>query len=449
MKERKRNSRFPGFYKLPLEERRRVAAEALGVSVDALREVLHLGGLDAPTADKTIENVIGTYALPFALALNVQMNNRDHLVPMVVEEPSVVAAASNAAKMIRTGGGFETEADEPVMISQVQLDDVADPEAATAAILAARTEILASADHAVPGLVMRGGGARDIEVRDLGDGMLVVHVLVDCRDAMGANLVNTVAEGVADRVAELARGQVGLRILSNLADRRRVRVEARVPAEVLELQGRTGEDVRDAIIRASVFAERDPYRAATHNKGVMNGVDAAVIATGNDWRAVEAGAHAWAARNGRYEPLCTWRLGGDGALVGRLEMPLALGVVGGTSRVHPGARLALEMAGTESATDLAMLVACVGMASNLAALRALATDGIQRGHMALHARSVAIAAGAVGDQVEQVASDIHTARRVTLEAAREALRRLCEQTDDELIDLEPDLAHLAAGAGIE
>ena len=419
-----RTSRLPGFYKLTMDERRRMAAQALGVDVRAMMRALRAGGLDLETADKTIENVVGTYALPFALGLNITLNGEDHLVPMVVEEPSVVAAASNAAKMIRAGGGFTAEADEPVMIAQVQLDGVSDPEAAANAVLEAREELLTDASRAVPGLVARGGGALDLEVRWLGEGMLVVHVLVDCRDAMGANLVNTVAERVAPRIAELAKGTIGLRILSNLCDRRKVRVRGRAPAVALAFGGRSGEEVRDAIARASRFAERDPYRAATHNKGIMNGVDAVVLATGNDWRAVEAGAHAFAARSGTYAPLCTWRVGDDGALEGELEMPLALGIVGGPARVHLGARFGLEVTRARTARDLAMLVACVGMASNLAALRALATDGIQRGHMALHARSVAIAAGARGHEVEQVAATIHAAGTVTLEAARAVLSDL-------------------------
>jgi hydroxymethylglutaryl-CoA reductase len=352
------------------------------------------------------------------------MNGRDYIAPMVVEEPSVVAAASNASRIIREGGGFEAEADAPVMIAQVQLDEVADAARAIEAIEAAEEEILALADAAVPNLVTRGGGARGLELRDLGDGWLVIHVLVDCRDAMGANLVNTVAEQVAERLAELAEGRVGLRILSNLSDRRNVRVRCAIPVEPLAFDGYAGADVRDRVVRASEFAERDPYRAATHNKGIMNGVDPVVIATGNDWRAVEAGAHAFAARNGRYEPLCTWRRGDDGALVGQMEIPLSLGTVGGTLRVHDGARFAQKVAGADSAQELSMLAACVGMATNLAALRALATDGIQRGHMALHARSVAIAAGARGDLVERVANEIHAAGRVTVQAARAVLRAL-------------------------
>jgi hydroxymethylglutaryl-CoA reductase len=423
-----RTSRLPGFYKLSLEERRKVAAEALGVEVAHLEHALHDGGLDCATAEKTIENVVGTFSLPFAIGLNVRLNGRDHLVPMVVEEPSVVAAASNASKMIRAGGGFDADADPPIMISQVQLDDVPDAGAAQAAIEAHREEILALADTAVPGLVRRGGGTRGLEVRDLGDGMVVVHLLVDCRDAMGANLVNTVAEKVAPRIAQLAGGHVGLRILSNLSDRRCVRVRCRVPVDALHVSDRAGELVRDGVVRASRFAEKDPYRATTHNKGIMNGVDAVVLATGNDWRAIEAGAHAYAARNGRYEPLCTWRRGDDGALMGQMEIPLALGIVGGPSRVHTGAQLGLHVAAAESAQELAMLAACVGMASNLAALRALATDGIQRGHMALHARSVAIAAGARGELVERVAAEIHQAGEVTLDAARLVMQRLTGRT---------------------
>jgi len=429
------NSRLPGFYKLSVEDRRRVAAEALGIEVSELNKALGGGGMDCATADKSVENVIGLYALPFAVGLNLQINGRDYLAPMVVEEPSVVAAASNAARIVRLGGGFQAETDAPIMISQIQLDDVRDADAARAAILAERATILAEADASVPGLVARGGGARDLEVRDLGDGMVVVHVLVDCRDAMGANLVNTIAEEVAPRLAHLAGGRVGLRILSNLADKRCVRVRASIPVDALSFEGRSGASVRDGIVRASRFAEKDPYRAATHNKGVMNGIDAVVIATGNDWRAVEAGAHAYAARNGRYEPLCTWRVGDDGSLVGELAMPLSLGIVGGPIRIHGGARLGLEMTGVESASELAMLVGCVGMASNLAALRALATDGIQRGHMLLHARTVAIAVGARGAQVEQIAATIHARGNVTLDAAREALTRLVATQGDAALTL--------------
>jgi hydroxymethylglutaryl-CoA reductase len=344
---------------------------------------------------------------------------------MVVEEPSVVAAASNAAKMVRAGGGFAAEADPPLMIAQVQLYEVRDAEAAAARIRDHAEEILRLADQAISGLVSRGGGAREIEARVLAADVVVVHVVIDCKDAMGANLVNSVAEAVADRVAAIAGGgdhgcKVGLRILSNLCDKRCVRISCRVPAEVLATDDMSGSDVIDGMVNASRFAELDPYRAATHNKGIMNGVDAVVIATGNDWRAVEAGAHAFAARSGRYQPLATWRRDGD-HVVGRLEMPLALGTVGGTLRVHPAARLSLRLLGVSDAQELACIAAAVGLASNLAAVRALASDGIQRGHMGLHARSVALAAGATGEQVERIAAMIVEARDITLEAARRAL----------------------------
>ncbi len=420
----KKTSRLPGFYRLSVGERRHVASAALGLDERDFGSALEEGGLNCATADKTVENVVGVYSLPFALGLNVSLNGDDFVAPMVVEEPSVVAAASNAARLIRGGGGFKAESDPPHMISQVQLDEVADPVSACAALREHRRELMQRANAAVPGLVRRGGGAVDLEIRDLGDGYLVVHFIIDCRDAMGANLVNTVAEKVAERVAEIAQGRIGLRILSNLCDRRCVRVTGEVPPDLLAEGERTGTAVRDAIVRASIFAEKDPYRASTHNKGIFNGIDAVVIATGNDWRAVEAGAHAYAARSGTYSPLCTWRVAENGNLRGSLEIPLALGTVGGPSRVHDGARFGIRIAGVTSSQQLAELAACVGMASNLAALRALATTGIQRGHMALHARSVAIAAGATGKLVERVASEIHALGDVSLTAAENALARL-------------------------
>jgi hydroxymethylglutaryl-CoA reductase len=423
-----RTSQLSGFYKVTVAERRKLVSEATGVLPEDIARAVDGGGLDADTADKFVENVIGTYGLPFGVTLNVRVNGHDRVVPMVIEEPSVVAAASNAAKMVRAFGGFEAECDPPIMISQVQIVGVKDAAAARSAILEAKDEILAAADKAVPGLVARGGGARGLEVRTLGepaDEMIVVHILVDCRDAMGANLINSVAELVADRLAALARGRVGLRILSNLCDTRCVRVTCRVPASVLATDTMDGSSVIDGIVNASRFAELDPYRAATHNKGIMNGIDAVVIATGNDWRAVEAGAHAYAARTGRYSPLSIWRRDGD-TLVGRIELPLALGTVGGTLRVHPSARLALQILGIRESAELAAVAAAVGLASNLAAVRALATDGIQRGHMALHARSVALAAGARGDEVERVATLIVEARDITLEGARGALKILGE-----------------------
>jgi hydroxymethylglutaryl-CoA reductase len=383
----KGSSRIPGFYRLPVEERRRLLRLHADLSEQDLA-TLDAGGIDTAVADRVVENAIGVYALPLGVALNFVVNGRDVLVPMAVEEPSVIAAASNAARMVREGGGFFADADDPVMTAQIEIVGVDDPEAARARLEAARAELLALAQATLPRLADRGGGARELEVRTL-PGRVIVHVHIDCRDAMGANMVNTVAEALAERVARLARGRSGLRILTNLCDRRRVRVQARVPARALATESLDGAAVRDGIVAASRFAEDDPYRAATHNKGIMNGVDAVVIATGNDWRGVEAGAHAFAAADGRYRPLAVWRQGGpeNADLLGQLEMPMAVGTVGGTLHAHAGARLAQRLLGVTDAKELAMIVGSAGLASNLAALRALATDGIQRGHMALHRKS--------------------------------------------------------------
>jgi hydroxymethylglutaryl-CoA reductase len=433
-----RNSRIPGFYKLSLEDRREQLAERSGVSLEEISEALDRGGLDPETADKVVENVVGVYGLPFGVALNVMINGQDRLVPMVVEEPSVIAAASNAARMIRGGGGFQAEMLETLMTTQVQLFDVPDPEAARVRLVEAEKELLEIGARSVPNLCARGGGPRSIEVRDLGSQCVVVHVHVDCKDAMGANLVNSIAEAIGPRAHAIAGGKLGLRILTNLSDRRVVRVRGRIHAADLAMTrtrptvgrnswipeaGVDSTDVIDRIVEASRFAELDPYRAATHNKGIMNGVDSVVIATGNDYRAVEAGAHAFAARSGRYAPLAIWRRDG-GMLTGELEMPLALGIVGGTLRVHPTARLALKIVGVKTADELALVAASVGLASNLAALRALATEGIQRGHMSLHARSVAIAAGALGDEVEVVAARISDDGTVSLDVAKAVLGEL-------------------------
>jgi len=385
------SSRIPEFRRLSLADRRRELAARAELNSDDLA-LLDTGGLAAADAARMIENVVGLYALPLGVALNFQINQRDYLVPMAVEEPSVVAAACYAARMVRAGGGFSATADLPVMIAQIELREVGDPAAARARIEAARAEILALADSCQAILVSVGGGARDLEVRQVTgstQNRLVVHLHVNCRDAMGANSVNTMAETVAPRLAELSGGRVGLRILSNLADRRLVRVSARVPFAALasDKGSAAGNQVAEGIAAASRFAEDDPYRAATHNKGIMNGVDAVVMATGNDWRGVEAGAHSYAARDGRYRPLAIWKVEGD-ALVGRLEMPMAVGTVGGTLQVHPGARLALRILRVSSSQELGMVIGAAGLGQNLAALRALATEGIQRGHMSLHKRAV-------------------------------------------------------------
>jgi hydroxymethylglutaryl-CoA reductase len=395
------SSRIPGFYRLSVAERRHVLRLRSDLSEEDLA-TWEGGGLDTSTADQVVENVVGVYALPLGIGLNFRVNDQDYLVPMAVEEPSVIAAASNAAKMVRAGGGFAADADEPVMTAQIEIVGVTDPHEARARIEAAAEELLGLAHEALPRLTARGGGARELEVRAL-PGRIIVHVHIDCRNAMGANMVNTVAETLAERVAGLARGRGGLRILTNLCDRRRVRVRARVPVAALVTAGMDGAAVRDGIIAASRFAEDDPYRAVTHNKGIMNGVDAVVIATGNDWRGVEAGAHAFASVSGRYRPLATWRHdeGAAGDLIGQLEMPMAVGTVGGTLQAHAGARLAQRLLGVTTSTTLGMIIGAAGLASNLAALRALATEGIQRGHMALHRRSVAMAERAATRRAER------------------------------------------------
>ena len=387
------SSRIPGFYKLNIAERRRLLHDLCHLDEESLA-ALETGGLDTATCDTMIENVVGRYSLPFGIGLNFRINGRDMLLPMVIEEPSVVAAASNAARMIRDGGGFTAQVSAPIMIGQVQLLGLSDPESACRQVQEHKAEILGLAAQHTESLVRRGGGPVDVESRILSrpgqpdGGMIVVHLHVDVCDAMGANLVNTAAEGVAQRLAEITGGTIGLRILSNLAAQRTVTIGATIPSAVLAKRGHSdGEDVRDKIVSASRFAELDPYRATTHNKGIMNGVDAVLMATANDWRSVEAGAHAFAAQSGTYRPLAVWTvLGND--LHGEMTIPMAVGTVGGALQVHGGAKLALQILGSSSASDLAAASAAAGLACNLAALRALATEGIQRGHMALHSRIV-------------------------------------------------------------
>ena len=400
-------SRLPGFREQELAERLDRLAQASGISPEALAALAGEAGLTPDQADHMVENAVGVFGLPLGVALNFVVNGREVLVPMAIEEPSVVAGASFMAKLARAGGGFQATSSEPQMIAQLQVLDLADPDDARRRVLDHRAEILAEVDTVDPVIAGLGGGARDLEARILRETavgpMLIVHLIVDVRDAMGANAVNTAAERLAPRLEQLTGGRVHLRILSNLADRRLATSRCRIPASTLAFGDFSGERVRDGIVEAWAFAEADPYRAATHNKGIMNGVDAVVIATGNDWRAIEAGAHAYAARSGRYTSLSRWSAGSDGALEGELEMPMAVGTVGGATRVHPVARAALELMGVTSARHLAEIIVSVGLAQNLAALRALATEGIQRGHMGLHARQVASAAGATGDLVERVA----------------------------------------------
>ena len=401
-----KSSRLAGFYDLPLKERVQQVAQWAELTQDEIAILHGAMGLVLIQADQMIENVVGLHSLPLGIAVNFVVNGRDVLVPMVIEEPSVVAGASFAAKLARAGGGFRASTTAPEMIGQLQVLDVADPWSARFDLLAARDDLLALADETDPVIVSLGGGARELQVRvfeqtPVGP-MLVVHLIFDCRDAMGANAVNTACESLAPRIEQITGGRVGLRILSNLADHRLARARCTVPVEPLAFGDFSGQRVAQGIVEAWAFAAADPYRAATHNTGIMNGVDAVVIATGNDWRAVEAGAHAYAARSGRYTSLSTWARDAEGNLVGTLEMPLAVGTVGGATRVHPTARLALKILGVQTARELAEIIAAVGLAQNMAALRALATEGIQRGHMRLHARQVAVAAGATGDEVGQV-----------------------------------------------
>ncbi|HEU5013649.1 MAG TPA: hydroxymethylglutaryl-CoA reductase, degradative, partial [Roseiflexaceae bacterium] len=373
------------------------------------------------------ENVVGTFNLPLGVATNFLINSKDYLIPMVVEEPSIVAGASFAAKLVREGGGFQTSSTEPLMIGQVQLVNVPDHEAARAAILARKIEILEHANRS-SSLISLGGGAKDIEIRSFPQSpigpMLVVHLLIDCRDAMGANAINTMAESVAPLLEQLSGGRAYLRILSNLTDRRLVRVLAVVPAHALARDGVSGDEVIEGILWAYAFAVVDPYRAATHNKGILNGIDPVLIATGNDWRAVEAGAHAYAARDGQYTSLTTWARDDNGNLVGMLEMPLAVGIVGGATKVHPAAQVALKLLNVHHANELAEICACVGLASNLAAMRALATEGIQRGHMGLHARQLAMAAGAHHGEVDEIARRMVEEKNIKLGRAEALLQEL-------------------------
>jgi len=416
----KHTSRIPGFYNFSLSERQAALERASGLSAADLTP------LSAEAADPMIENVVGTHNLPLGIALNFIVNGREVLVPMAIEEPSVVAGASFMAKLARRAGGFTASAGAPEMIGQMQLLDVSDQDAAAAAIEAATPELLAEAAQIDPVLQKLGGGPRDLELRRIEDSpigpFLVVHLIYDVRDAMGANAVNTACERLAPRIEALTGGRVHLRILSNLADRRLARAACTIQLDQLAFGEFSAEAVRDGIVEAWAFAAADPYRAATHNKGIMNGVDAVVIATGNDWRAVEAGAHAYAARDGRYTSLSTWSVNEEGNLIGEVEMPMAVGIVGGATKVHPTAQAALKLMGVETAAQLAEIIVSVGLAQNLAALRALATEGIQRGHMTLHARQVAVAAGASGEQIEKLAERLVEEKTVRIDRAEQLLK---------------------------
>lgn len=413
-----KTSRIPGFYNLSPQERGEKVKEFAALDDASLKNISKTGALELDKVDKMVENAVGVMEVPLGIATNFLVNGRDYLIPMATEEPSVIAAASNAAKIARHKGGFTASTTEPIMIGQIQMM-CEDPCAARQAILNAKGDILTLANEQNPTLVKFGGGAKDIEVRIIETSagpMVVAHLLVDCCDAMGANAVNTMAEAVTPLIEGATSGKAYLRILSNLAVKRLAKAQATFSMDVLG-----GEDVVDGIIVAQKFAESDAYRAATHNKGVMNGITAVTLATGNDTRAIEAGAHAYAAISGRYKPLTNYEKDENGDLAGTIELPIAVGTVGGATRVHPTAMVNLKILGVKAASELAQVMASVGLAQNLAALRALATEGIQRGHMSLHAKNIAVMAGATGDMVEKIAGALVEEGRIRLDRAKELL----------------------------
>jgi hydroxymethylglutaryl-CoA reductase len=414
---KEKTSQFAGFYKLSPKERVRLVKDFAGLTDEEVSLLQSTGSLDMDLANRMIENVVGVFPVPLGMAVNFLINKRDYLVPMAIEEPSVVAAASNAAKMVREGGGFLTNSTAPVMIGQIQTVGIKDPYGAKMAIYGIKEEILKKANAQDPMLVSMGGGAKDIYVKviDAQTGPMVITELhVDCRDVMGANAVNTMAEAVAPMIEKVTGGKVYLRIISNLAVKRLARAWCTVPKDAVG-----GEEVVDGIVSAYAFAAADPYRAATHNKGILNGIIGVIIATCNDHRAIEAGAHAYAVRDGVYGPISIWEKNNNGDLVGSVELPMAVGIVGGATRVHPIAKIALKILGVKTASEFGEVLAAVGLAQNLGALRALAHEGIQRGHMRLHARNMAISAGATADSVDLIVERMVAERKIRLDRAKE------------------------------
>jgi hydroxymethylglutaryl-CoA reductase len=413
------SSEFAGFYKLTPKERLRFVGEYAHLDKAELDLLEASSALKIETANRMIENVVGVMPVPLGIAMNFLINGKDRLIPMAIEEPSVVAGASHAAKMARAKGGFHTSSTRPVMIGQIQVVGCANPSEAKGSVLASTEEVLRKANEQDPVLVSKGGGALALEAKIIDSivgPMVIVELLVDCGDAMGANAVNTMVEAVAPIIERLTGGRVYLRILSNLADRRLARASVTVAKEAVG-----GPEVVDGIINAYAFAAADPYRCATHNKGVMNGVTAVVLATGNDTRAIEAGAHAYAARSGKYSPLTSWKKDANGDLVGEIELPMAVGLIGGATAVHPIAKVTVKILGVKSARELAETIAAVGLCQNLAALRALAAEGIQRGHMRLHARNLAATVGATGDLIDRIAEKMVEERKIRIDRARELL----------------------------
>jgi hydroxymethylglutaryl-CoA reductase len=416
-----KSSSISGFYKLNPKERIALVKEFAGLSDEECDLLRNTGSLPLDMADRMIENVVGAIPIPLGIGVYFLINNRDYLIPMAIEEPSVVAAASYAAKMVRDGGGFFTSSTPPVMIGQIQAVDIKDPDAAKQRVLSAKEELLKKANDQDPVLVSAGGGARDLNAKVIHTTvgpMLITELHVDCRDAMGANAVNTMAEAIAPMIERITGGRVYLRIISNLATKRLAKAWCTVPKEALG-----GEEVGDGIVNASAFAAADPYRAATHNKGAMNGIIAVILATGNDHRAIEAGAHAYAVKNGRYTSLSTWEKNENGDLVGSIELPMAVGLIGGAVRTHPIAKIAVKILGVKTANEFGEVLAAVGLAQNLGALRALASEGIQRGHMSLHARNIAVAAGATGELIDLVAEKMIQERKIRMDRAQELIEQ--------------------------
>ncbi len=426
-----RSSEISGFYRLSVEERRRVVREWGGLTEEEVRAYEFPPGVDPALLGRMIENVVGVFPLPVGIATHFRVNARDYLVPMAIEEPSVVAAASNAAKVARLQGGFTAQTTAPVMIGQVQILDVIDPAAARLRLLAEKDRRLAAANAKDPMLVKFGGGARDLEVRILPSPrgtMVVAHLLVDARDAGGMNAVNTMCEALAPEMARIAGGRVVLRIISNLAVHRLARATATFPAAALATETASGPEVVEAILDAYTLALVDPFRCATHNKGIMNGISSVVVATGNDFRAIESGAHTYAAFRGQdggvVRPLTTYEKDRAGNLVGTIELPIAVGLIGGATAVHPTAKANVKLLGVRSAHELAGVLAAVGLAQNFAALRALATEGIQRGHMELHARNIAATAGARPDEVDRVVARLIDEHAIRIDRAREIVEEI-------------------------
>jgi len=417
-----KSSEISGFYKLSIAERVEKIREMVDLTDEEAAAISDTGVLGEDLVDRMIENVVGTMAIPLGIAMNFQLNGKDYLVPMAIEEPSVVAAASNLAKVARKHGGFQTSHSGSLMIGQIQLTDISDPWGTRAKILQHKEEIMEKADACDPILVKFGGGARDVIVRVLetmSGPMVITHLIIDTKDAMGANAVNTMAEAIAPYLETITGGRVYLRIISNLATYRVARAWA-----IFDKDELGGEEVVDGIIKAYHFAAEDPFRCATHNKGIMNGISAVVIATGNDFRAVEAGAHSYATVNGGYKPLTKWEKTSDGHLIGTIEVPMAVGLVGGATKVHPTARANVKILGIESADELGMVMAAVGLAQNAGALRALATEGIQKGHMRLHARNMAVQAGAPIEIVDEVVRRLTEKKKFDFGTTEEVVKEI-------------------------